>query len=200
MTRQLSYYPPMSENANTNIKAVACKPFNQMDEHFEKEINSILLELNRFSESIAYFGPSIVDLRIEEFEKHIQRVLPMDFRSILSKYNGLSIAGIEVFGLDTSLKGSSLLEVYEFEHLGTLKKMPPQFVPFSADGMGNHYCLDLSRLEKGTSPIVFWQHDFEYNDISEVETCNESFHQWLKEVMIGWALEEYNYDGSSVNN
>jgi len=167
-----------------------------MDKDLEKEINSILVELNRFSESISYFGPAILDLRIEEFEKLIQHHLPTDFKFFLSRHNGFSIAGIEVYGLDNSLMGASLSEVYKFEHFIASKKMVTEFIPFSADGFGNHYCLDLSRLENGTSPIVFWQHDFEYDHISEIETCNDSFHKWLKEVMIGWALEEYNYDGS----
>lgn len=74
--------------------------------------------------------------------------------------------------------------------------MPLEFLPFSSDGRGNHYCLDLSRLKGGSCPVIFWQWDFQYPNIEAVETCNESFYDWLDEVMIGWTLEEYNYDGS----
>jgi hypothetical protein len=32
--------------------------------------------------------------------------------------------------------------------------------------------------------------------MNEVETCNQSFTEWIDEVMIEWTLEEYNYDGT----
>jgi hypothetical protein len=74
--------------------------------------------------------------------------------------------------------------------------MPKYFLPFSPDGYGNHYCLDFSRIKNEICPIVFWQHDFKYENLTEVETCNNSFVDWVNEVLIEWTLEEYNYDGT----
>jgi hypothetical protein len=71
-----------------------------------------------------------------------------------------------------------------------------QLLPFSPDGAGNHYCLNLSKLQNGLAPVVFWQHDAQYNNEDELETCNPNFYEWVKEVMIDWTCEDTNYDGS----
>ena len=55
---------------------------------------------------------------------------------------------------------------------------------------------ELSRIENEICPIVFWQHDCNYENISEVETCNKNFVEWINEVMIEWTLGEYNFDGT----
>ncbi|NIJ52370.1 SMI1/KNR4 family protein [Dyadobacter arcticus] len=158
--------------------------------------NGILEELNRFSDEIIYLGPPIEDDRLLHFEAKIGFSFPEDFRFIVSRHNGISLGGIEVFGLDKALRGSSMDEIYEFEHKHAGSKMPDTYLPFSPDGAGNHYCLDLSTLANGICKIVFWQHDLEYENEDQVETCNNSFSDWLQEVLIGWALEDYNYDGS----
>ena len=56
--------------------------------------------------------------------------------------------------------------------------------------------LDLSRLNKNLCPVVFWQHDYDYSDKTNLETCNNSFTEWVNEIMIAWTLEEFNYDGT----
>lgn len=152
-------------------------------------------ELSKFSADLLYLAPQITDSRLELFEKQIGYELPSDFKYLLKKHNGISLCGVEILGLDTALRGSSLDEVYKFEHFDVGNAMPKIFMPFSPDGYGNHYCLDLSRLEEGFCPVVFWQHDADY-ETHDVETCNESFISWVKEVMIDWTLEDYNYDGT----
>jgi hypothetical protein len=153
-------------------------------------------ELSQFSANILSLANSIVDDRLEVFEKEIGYSLPFDFKFFLERSNGFSLLGVEVFGLGSELKGSSLDAIYDFEHRQVYKKMPLHFLPFSDDGRGNHYCLDLHRLTNQTCSVVFWQHDYDYTSLEEIETCNDSFVSWLKEVMIEWALERYNYDGS----
>lgn len=170
-----------------------------MDDQIKIKGEEILAELYKFSRDMMYLGPGIYDARLESFEQKIGHLLPDDFKFILKKHNGLSLSGIAVYGLDINLKGSSLDEVYEYEHFKVDHKMPLEFLPFSPDGRGNHYCLDLSRLEGRSCPVVFWQWDFQYASIEAVETCNDSLYDWLDEVMIGWTLEEYDYDGSFKN-
>jgi hypothetical protein len=70
--------------------------------------------------------------------------------------------------------------------------MPNFFFPFSPDGQGNHYCLDLSKIQDNICPVVFWQWDFEYDDIEDVEVCNTNFADWIDEVMVKWTLKIYN--------
>lgn len=44
--------------------------------------------------------------------------------------------------------------------------------------------------------MVFWQHDYPYAENDLPEVTNASFSEWMKEVVIDWKLEDYNYDGS----
>lgn len=104
--------------------------------------------------------------------------------------------GTEILGIDRQSGDSSLDEVNKFEHYEAGNPMPAEFLPFSPDGYGNHYCFNLSKLKDGICPVVFWQHDANYDDINNVEECNSSFLGWIQEVMIDWTLEDTNYDGS----
>lgn len=155
----------------------------------------LIEELSKFADDLLYLGPPILDDRLEIFEKKIGFFLPFDFKYLLTKHNGISLNGTEIYGIDVALRGSSLDALYEWEHYEAGNPMPEIFFPFSPDGFGNHYCLDLSKLSDGLCPIVFWQHDCDHT-LYEVELCNNSFSDWIKEVMIACTLEEYNYDGT----
>jgi len=166
-------------------------------ENIIKACTSLLVELHKFNDSIIFLGPKIEDKRLEIFEKDIGFELALDFKYIVTAHNGISLSGTEIYGLDKELRGSSLDEVYKYEHNAEIyNAMPKHFLPFSPDGRGNHYCLNLSKLKNGLCPVVFWQHDFIYKSIEEVEECNDEFISWVKEIMIESALEDYNYDGS----
>ncbi|MCS3531608.1 SMI1/KNR4 family protein [Chryseobacterium sp. JUb7] len=155
-----------------------------------------LKELYNFSKEILYLGDNIKDFRIEEFENNIGYELPIDFKFIAKKHNGIILAGTEIYGLSFSLKENSLDIVYKFEHFDVDNPMPSYFFPFSPDGRGNHYCLDLSKLADGICPVVFWQWDLEYDDFENVEVSNNSFVDWVNEVLIDWSKDIYNYDGT----
>lgn len=161
----------------------------------ENQILDIYNELLKFSYSILTLEKPINDNRIEDFENYIEYKLPTDYKCFIKKHNGFSLNGAEVYGIGKEYGESSLSKIYDFEQYLVGNPMPKNFLPFSPDGYGNHYCIDLSRVENEICPIVFWQHDFNYENISEVETCNVSFAEWIKEVMIDWTLSEYNYDG-----
>ena len=162
----------------------------------EKEIESIYNELLNFSDSILELENAITDNRIEEFEKNIGYKFPTDFIYFLKKHNGFSLCVTEVLGIGKEFGDNSLDKIYEFEHNEVRNPMPIYFIPFSPDGYGNHYCMDVSRMENDLCPIVFWQHDYNYENLEDVETCNLNFADWINEVMIEWTLEDYNYDGS----
>lgn len=158
---------------------------------------SAISDLLKFSDKLLELSKPIEDNRIEEFEHSLNYELPVDFKYFLKKFNGLSVYGTKVFGLGAEFKEASLDSIYKFEHNQMDNKMPVHFLPFSNDGRGNHYCLDLSRLDKlKVCPVVFWQWDFVYKTVDDIETCNENFCDWVKEVLIGWTLEEYNFDGT----
>ena len=155
-----------------------------------------LKELQKFSDDLLSLGKTMTDNRLDEFEVIIGYRLPLDFKYILTKHNSFSLAGTQVYGLDENFGGSSLDKVYQFEHEQVGNPMFKELLPFSPDGGGNHYCLDLSKLENDICPVVFWQHDYFYSGKDDVETCNNSFVDWINEVVIAWTLEEMNYDGT----
>ena len=49
------------------------------------------------------------------------------------------------------------------------------------DGFGNHYCLDVSRMENGVCPVVFWDH--EEPDDQETEEVTPDFVAWLESLL-----------------
>jgi hypothetical protein len=157
---------------------------------------NVFNELQRFSDKIISLGMPINDDRLEIFEKVIGYELPFDFKYLLKKCNGFSLSGVEVFGIGDEFKEASLSKVYEFEHYKVDNKMPLNFLPFSPDGRGNHYCLDLNLLRDNVCPVRFWQWDFQYKSFEDVEKCNDDFLSWINEVMIEWTLENFDYDGS----
>jgi cell wall assembly regulator SMI1 len=161
-----------------------------------EKCNVLLDQLYLFSRDVIYLGESILDNRLEIFEDEIGFELPSDFKYIMKRHNGISLFGTEIIGIDESRKDGSLEAVYKFEHSTSPHKMPKEFLPFSPDGRGNHYCLNLAKIKNGTSPVVFWQWDYNYGSVDEVEEANKSLLAWIKEVMIDWKLEEYNYDGT----
>ncbi|TSJ43799.1 SMI1/KNR4 family protein [Mucilaginibacter corticis] len=157
----------------------------------------VIAELKKFNDDMLYLGPAIMDDRLEDLEKQIGFTLPSDFKYIFKKHNGFSLDGTEVYGLDKSLRESSIDNVYTSEHSSLMATwMPTNFLPFSPDGFGNHYCLVLSKVENNSYQIAFWQHDVSYESSDDIEICNDSFIDWINEVMIDWTLEDYNYDGT----
>ena len=155
-----------------------------------------LEKLKKFSPLILELGGPILDDRIEKFEIKIGCRLPEDFKYFLRQHNSISLMGDNVYGLGEEMKGSSLDKVYEIEHFEVENPMPKELLPFSPDGRGNHYCLDLSNISNGFAPVLFWQHDLDYDSKDEIEITNDSFSDWVQEVLINWTLEDYNYDGS----
>ncbi|AMR33190.1 hypothetical protein A0256_18080 [Mucilaginibacter sp. PAMC 26640] len=156
----------------------------------------LLNELYIFDGDLLHLGTSIIDDRLRLFEKNIGFYLPLDFEYMLTLHNGISLMGTEVYGIDDRFSGPALNKIYQFEHFEAGNPMPAHFMPFSPDGAGNHYCLDLAKVMDGLCPVIFWQHDFEYHSLDAVEICNSNFMDWFSEVLIDWTLEDYNYDGS----
>jgi len=156
----------------------------------------LVSDLYRFDSAMLQLGPSVTDDRLRLFEKSIGFYLPLDFEYLLTLHNGFSLMGTVIYGIDDKLGGSSLNQVYQFEHFGAGNPMPAHLLPFSADGQGNHYCLDLSKVTDGRCPVVFWQHDVAYRRADEAEICYPSFMEWMREVLINGTLAAYNYDGT----
>lgn len=156
-------------------------------------INFILKELEKFT-VVSFEEPHEVTV-IKEIEKELKIQLPQDYKELLSYSNGVSLGSTEVAGLFPVKTGVSLNKLYEVEHSLTANPMPAYLVPFSPDGAGNHYCFDTTTNNEFSCSIVFWQYDYIYTQDDGPEVTNSSFFQWIKEVMIDWYLENYDYNG-----
>jgi len=161
-----------------------------------RNIDQILLELNKFSSNILTLEPPLLNLYlIENFEKRFDLILPNDYKYLLMNHNGIDLMGVTVLGFNGK---ENLVTVYEYEHFEVNYPQYKYFVPFSSDGRGNFYCFDTRTQTNNNEscPIVFWTSNYAYDENNQPEVTNSSFSEWLKEVMIEWTLENYNYDGS----
>lgn len=158
-------------------------------------IEELLQQLELFSSKLIELRPPVSEKNIVEFEEKFALKLPVDYKTFLKLHNGLSLVGLIIFGIDSELVEFSLEEAYNFEHYEVGNPMPEYLVPFSPDGGGNHYCFDLRTDNPESCEVIFWQHDLIYSDDDKPEIVNASFADWIKEVVIDWTLEDYDYSG-----
>lgn len=156
-----------------------------------------LSEIALFSEKIITLGSPTSLGEIDSFEKRTKLRLPEDYKTFLQRFNGISLLGTIVYGIVKNEISMSIEEAYKFEHDDVDNPMFDYLIPFSPDGGGNHYCFDTTTFKDESCSIVFWQHDYPYSDSDKPEVTNESFASWLKEVVIDWTLEDYDYEGNS---
>ena len=157
-------------------------------------IISVLSELRNFSGGMLHLGAPVDEKEILQLEGKFNVLLPEDYKALLKEHNGLSLLGTEIYGIENT--SFSLQECYNFEHYEVENPMPLYLIPFSPDGAGNHYCFDTRINKEGCCPIVFWQHDYAYTVDDEPEMVNSNLEEWIREVMIEWTLEHYDYDGT----
>lgn len=159
-------------------------------------MNEIINELLRFSDKILTIGEQILDDRIFAFEQKYEVRIPDDFREFISKLNGINLLGTQVLGFNAD-SPQSIEAVYLFEHFEVAVPQFHYIIPFSPDGGGNFYCFDTSqRQDDGCCPVIFWVSNYLYTEQDAPEKVNEDFGDWLKQVVIDWTLQDYNYDGT----
>lgn len=159
-------------------------------------VKEVLEEIKKFSKEVLFLGNSIEDNVIENFEFRHNLKLPTEYKILLKECNGIELMGTVIYGLHNQSNVYDLEKCYLFEHFEVENKMPAKLIPFSPDGSGNHYCFDMTMGNAIFSPIIFWQHDYAYTRDDIPEIVYGSLADWMKEVMIDWTLEDYNYDGS----
>lgn len=147
-------------------------------------------------------GKAITDLRVENFESKCNVTLTDEFKFLIKKHNNISIYGVEIYGFGEEFGGSSFEKMYALLNSYEWPFHSIKYIPFSPDGMGNYYCLDLNRGDKEKCPIIFYQIGYKYKSVEEIETCNESFADWVEEILIGYNIdnlqEEDDDDGLSI--
>ena len=159
-------------------------------------IASIISELEKFSTEIIETGFPLISQDVYDFEKRYNLILPREFKLFLEKYNGFSLMGSKILGFNRD--ADSIDSVYHYEHKLVGIPQYDYLVPFHNDGRGNFYCHDTRNcsINPETCPVVFWVSNYRYEGTDQPEITNESFSDFIQEVIIDWTLEEYNYDGS----
>ena len=162
-----------------------------------QQIKAIWLELNRFSDDMVTFNDPVKEEAITQFEEEYNLMLPLDFKAFLRLSNGLTLCGSDIYGFGNREYGENLNSVYFYEHFNVVIAQFDFLVPFSPDGGGNFYCLDCRKISQTSEscPVVFWVSNYDYmgNDMPEV--TNDSFSGFINEYIIGWTLDDYDYDG-----
>lgn len=155
-------------------------------------IDRIIKEFERFSDSIKAKTNPACDSDIVAFEERLSVVLPKEYKQLLSYSNGIMLMGDEILGVGDSCLSQSLETTYQIEHYLVDNPMMEYLIPFSPDGFGNHYCFDL---KDGT--IVFWQHDLPASKNVSNHVYNNLF-DMIDEVFFRWTLEYYDYFGNKI--
>jgi len=171
----------------------------EIKEEIKRKCDKFIENFNKFSKSIKFIGNEVDNSIIFEFNKKFENKIPSDFLYILKNMNGFSLMGTEVLGFHNNEENTDdLTKIYHREHFLVELTMPDYFIPFSPDGYGNYYCLDISRYNEDDflCPIVFWEYGHSFVNGNDIETSHSSFIDWLEEVIINWTLEDYNYDGT----
>src|SRR5688572_18572595 len=127
------------------------------------KVDILINELSKFSDSILDLNGPVEEKGIFEFEKKYQLKLPEDYKEFIKRHDGFELMGVGLIGI-TPVSGNSLDQLYHFEHEEVGNPMPPNLVPFSPDGLGNHYCFDINSSGQKSCDIVFWQHDYNYDE------------------------------------
>ena len=152
------------------------------------------LSLN-YSDGLIDLNPPATDYEIEELTKILGVELPSDFLNVLRTHNGQKGESAWLFDSQEFLSTHRIIE--EFNTWRNLlntqlqgKSSTPDegvkndwwntnWIPFTSDGCGDHYCLDLSPTNTGTKGqiITLWY------ESSEREIVAPNFSLWFEEYV-----------------
>ena len=152
------------------------------------------LSLN-YSDGLIDLNPPATDYEIEELTKILGVELPSDFLNVLRTHNGQKGESAWLFDSQEFLSTHRIIE--EFNTWKNLlntqlqgKSSTPDegvkndwwntnWIPFTSDGCGDHYCLDLSPTNTGTKGqiITLWY------ESGEREIVAPSFSLWFEEYV-----------------
>lgn len=151
-------------------------------------MNNIFEQLRDFKDEVITFYPGIKEELISEFEQNLELKLPDDYKEFLRISNGLELLSTTIYGISNNFE--DLFEVYNREHKLVKVPMSKTILPFSPDGGGNFYCFDSETLTEKSCKVVFWTSNYPYTAEDPPEVCNDSFNDWVQEVVINWTKED----------
>lgn len=150
---------------------------------------------SNYTDGLKDLNPPASDAEIEELATVIGVDLPEDFIDVLKIHNGQKGEAAWLFDSQEFLSTHRIIEEYnkwkdllENELQGKISVPDDgvkndwwnkQWIPFTSDGCGDHYCFDLSPSATGTSGqvITLW------HELSPREIVAKSFAQWFNEYI-----------------
>jgi cell wall assembly regulator SMI1 len=158
-------------------------------------VKDILDEIERYSSDLRLLYPGAREMDIRALERSMSMKLPEDFRQFLTNCNGFSILSDRLYGIHADMEAIDLLSVYKWERNESGNPIRRDLLPIMPDGEGNHYCLDLANGSTTTAPVVFWQHDYDYEAHSDSpDVVAGDFVSFLQNIL-EQMHEDYGYDG-----
>lgn len=163
-----------------------------MNEKFEKFKQWLTLN---YSDGLLDLNPPATNEEIEELKNALGVDLPDDFISVLKIHNGQKGDSAWLFDSQEFLSTHRIIE--EFNTWKNLLESELQekistpddgvksdwwnvnWIPFTSDGCGDHYCIDLSPTASGTKGqiITLWY------ELAEREIVSKSFSSWFDEYI-----------------
>lgn len=167
------------------------------ESNFVKQVDDIIGELKKFSSRLCEFSQPVISEYVDRFEDEFEVKLPNDYKYLLAITNGFSLMGDRILGITWSDYGDDLCSVYKYEHNDVLIPQYKHLVPFCPDGGGNFYCFDTQVSTNGgnSNRIVFWCSNYNYTESDIPEITHNCLADFINECIIGWTLEDYDYEG-----
>lgn len=142
--------------------------------------DEILGEL-RGDESVGSGSGATAD-QIAAAERVLGIAFPRVYQQFLSELGWAKVYYDEIFGLgDTVPQHLDLVRVTQSERNEFRPYLPVHLIPLVNDGLGNHYCLDTSRVSGSDCPVVFWDHEHELAEDQVPEDESPTFAEWLED-------------------
>lgn len=163
-----------------------------MNEKFEKFKQWLTLN---YSDGLLDLNPPATNEEIEELKNALGVDLPDDFISVLKIHNGQKGDSAWLFDSQEFLSTHRIIEEFntwknllETELQGKISTPDDgvksdwwnvNWIPFTSDGCGDHYCIDLSPTANGTKGqiITLWY------ELAEREIVSKSFFSWFDEYI-----------------
>jgi hypothetical protein len=144
--------------------------------NFQENIEKLIRENSSDDD---YIGPQSREV-IDEIEQLLDVALPDDYRWFLSNYGHGGTFGVVILGSSKVGKPSVVRVTERYRRLGL-----PRSVVVIQDCDEFAYCLDTSKLENGSCPVVSWTFGGRF-DSHESNSFFEFLYQSLIEAKENW--------------
>ena len=165
-------------------------------EAIQERFEAVANLLRQFQPS-PFPGPASAEV-IKEAEAELGVTFPESYRLFLGQFSGGGLP-FEIYGVEPQAlpEGQdyyfqNVVGMTESEREEVEPSLPLFLIPFTPNGMGDHWCLDTSRLVGSECPVIFWNH--EIDEQQELRQTHATFLDWLEEMASSEDIQEYYQD------